>query len=70
MKYVIISAFSVYENISRMRAMSVMFLITLCAGRLTHALLRHFVKEMKDTTLRNCGLKEQKASAVFPRHFV
>lgn len=70
MKYIIISAFSLYWSTSRLRVMSATLLITLCADRLTHALLRHFVKEMKDTTLRNCGLKEQRASAVFSRHFV
>lgn len=70
MKYVIMSAFSPCENTFTVRAVSATLLITLCIGRLTHALLRQFVKEMKDPTLRNCVLKEQKASAVFSRHFV
>lgn len=65
MKYVIMSDFSLYENTFSVRTVSATLLITLCTGRLTHALLRQFVKEMKDMTLRNCVLKEQKASAIF-----
>lgn len=70
MKYVIMSDFSLCENAFTVRAVSATLLITLCTGRLTRALLRQFVKEMKDMTLRNCVLKEQKASAIFSWYFV